>query len=99
MLLRVPQNNFTRRSSQQFFADYEEVTISVDGNVIPLVQDPETQPLREPSTLGARSDSGSHLREEESLQTTATPQQLVVCLPGLPCNTEGLMHIFQSVFT
>ena len=86
--LHVPQNNFTRRSSQQFIADYEEVTISVDGNVIPLVQDPETQPFLEPSTLEAQSDSGSHLREEESLQTTATPQQLVVCLPGPTCNTE-----------
>jgi len=84
--LPVPQYNFTRRSSQPFFAEYEEVTISVDGNVIPLAQDPVNQPFLEPSTLGARSDIDSHLREEES-QTTATPQQLVVCLPPT-CNTE-----------
>ena len=85
--MHVPQYNFTRRSSQQFFADYEEVTISVDGNVIPLAQDPVTQRFLEPSTLGAISDSSSHPRDEKSLQTTATPQQLVVCLPPT-CYTE-----------
>ena len=86
--LRVPQYNFTRRSSQQFFADYEEVTISVDGDVIPLLQDPVTQQFLEPATRGAQSDCSSHpARDEESLQTTATPQQLVVCLPPT-CNTE-----------
>ena len=85
--LRVPQYNFTRRSSQQFFANYEEVTISVDGDVIPLVQDPVTQRFLEPATRGARSDSSSHPRDEESLQTTATPELLVVCLPPT-CNIE-----------
>jgi len=85
--LRVPQYNFTRRSSQQFFADFEEVTISVDGDVIPLAQEPETQPFLEPSTIGARSDSGSQPRDEERLQATATPQQLVVCLPPI-CDTN-----------
>ena len=85
--VRVPQYNFTRRSSQQFFADYEEVTISVDGDMTPLVQDPVTQRFLEPETRGYRSDSSSHPRDEASLQTTATPQQLVVCLPPT-CNTE-----------
>jgi len=85
--LREPKNNFARRSRQQFFADYEEVTISVDGEVIPLAQDPVNQRFLEPSTLRARSDSSFHPRDEESLQTTATPQELVVSLP-LTCNTE-----------
>ena len=80
--MRVPQCNFTRRSSQQFSADYEEVTISVDGDVIPV-----TQLFPEPSTLGARSDSSSHPNDEESLQAAATPQQLVVSLPPT-CDTE-----------
>jgi len=71
--LRVPQYNFTRRSSQQFFADYEEVTISVDGDVTPL----------EPATSGDQSDSSSHPRYEENLQT---PQPVVVCPPTR--NTE-----------
>ena len=85
--VRVPQYNFTRRSSQQFFADYEEVTISVDGDMTPLVQDPVTQRFLEPETRRYRSDSSSHPRDEASFQTTATPQQLVVCLPPT-CNTE-----------
>ena len=80
MLLARPQYNFTRRSSQQFFADYEEVTIFVDGDVIPLAQDPVTQRFLEPSTLGARSDSSFHLREEESLNASTA-----FCLP--PSNT------------
>ena len=84
---RVPQYNFTRRSSQQFFVDYEEVTISVVGDGIPLGQDPVTQRFLEPATRGARSDSNSHPRDEVSLQTTATPQRLVVGLPPT-CNTE-----------
>ena len=71
--LRVPQYNFTRRSSQQFFVDYEEVTISVDGDVTPL----------EPATSGDQSDSSSHPRYEENLQT---PQPVVVCPPTR--NTE-----------
>ena len=83
--LPVPQHNFTPRSSQQSFADYEEVTISVDGDITPLVQDPVTQRFLEPETHGIRSDSSSHPRDEESLQTP--PQQLVVCLPPA-CNTE-----------
>ena len=67
--LRVPQYNFTRRSSQQFFANYEEVIISVDGDMTPL----------EPATRGYQSDSSSpYPRYEENLQT---PHQLVVCLP------------------
>ena len=69
--LRVPQYNFTRRSSQQFFADYEEVTISVDGEVIPV----------DPLTRRAQSGSSSHPADEENFQTTIMPQQLVVCLP------------------
>ena len=73
----VPQHNFTRRSSQQFSADYEEVTISVDGAVVP----------REPGARGAQSDSSYHPRDQENLQTTAMPQQLVVRLPPI-CNTE-----------
>ena len=85
--LRVPQYNFTRRTSQQFLADYDEVTISVDGDVIPLVGDPVTQRFQELATRGAQSDSSSHPRYEESLQTTAMPQQLVVCFPPT-CNTE-----------
>ena len=75
--MRVPQYNFTCRSSQQFFVDYEEVTISVDGAVIPL----------EPAMRVAQSDSSYHPRDQENLQTTAMPQQLVVCLPPI-CNTE-----------
>ena len=75
--LRVPQYNFFCRSSQQLIADYEELTISVDGDVIPL----------EPVTRGAQSDSNSHSRDEESHQATTTPEQLVVCLPPI-CNTE-----------
>ena len=86
--IRVPQYNFTRRSSQQFFADYEEVTISVDGEVTPLVQDPVTQRFLEHVTRGAREDSSSHARYEENLRTIATPQQLVVCLPPA-FNTES----------
>ena len=85
--LRAPQYNFTRRSSQQFLSDYEEVTISVDGDVIPLGQDPVTQPFLEPSMLGARSDSSFHPRDDGSLLATAKPHQLVVCLPPT-CNTE-----------
>ena len=73
----VPQHNFTRRSSQQFSADYDEVTISVDGAVVP----------REPGARGAQSDSSYHPRDQENLQTTAMPQQLVVRLPPI-CNTE-----------
>ena len=83
--LRVPQYNFTRRSSQQFFADYEEVTISVDGDVIPLLQDPVTQQFLELATRGAQGDSSSHPRYEENLQTL---EHLVVCLPPT-CNTES----------
>ena len=85
--LRVPQYNFTRRSRQQFVTDYEEVTISVDGDVIPPLQDPVTQRFLDSGTCEAQSGSSSHPRYEESLQTTATPQQLVVCLPPI-CNTE-----------
>ena len=82
--LRVPQYNFTRRSSQQFFADYQEVTISVGGDVIPLLQDPVTQQFLEPATRGAQGDSSSYPRYKENLQTS---QQLIVCLPST-CNTE-----------
>ena len=82
--LRAPQYNFTRRSSQQFFADYEEVTISVDEDVIPLLQDPVTQHFPEPATRGAQGDSSSHPRYKENLQTS---QQLVFCLSPT-CYTE-----------
>ena len=83
--LRVQQ--YTRRSSRQFFADYKEVTISVDGDVINPLQDPVTQRFLDFGTCGAQSGSSSHPRYEESLQTTATSQQLVVCLPPT-CNIE-----------
>ena len=83
--LRVPQYNFTRRSSQQFFADYEEVTISVNGDVIPLLQDPVTQQFLELATGGAQGDSSFHPRYEENLETL---EHLVVCLPPT-CNTES----------
>ena len=73
--LRVPQSNFTRRSSRKFIADYEEVT--VDGDVIPL----------EPVTLGAQSYNSYHPTNNESVQTTTMRQQLVVCLPPT-CNPE-----------
>ena len=82
--LRLPQYNFTRRSSQQFIADYEEVTIAVDGDVIPLLEDPVTQQFPEPGTRGAQVDSNFHPRYKENLQTS---QELVVCLPPT-CNTE-----------
>lgn len=84
--LRVPQYNFTRNTTS--LADYEEVIIFVDGHVIPLLQGPVTQQFLEPATCGAQSDNSSHPgRDEESLQTTATPQKLVVWLPQT-CNTK-----------
>ena len=83
--LRVPSNNFTRRSIQELHADYEEVTITVDADMIRQEQNPVTRPFQLPvsatPTQGARDDPCSHPSEEECQASTAMPGQLVVSLP------------------
>ena len=76
---RVPQYNFTRRSSQQFLVDYDEITISVDGNMIPR----EVQQNNSPNQLPASSSvmPWAQMISERSLGSSSRPDGLVVTLP------------------
>ena len=76
---RVPQYNFTRRTSQQFLVDYDEITISVDGNMIPR----EVQQNNSPNQLPASSSvmPWAQMISERSLGSSSKPDGLVVTLP------------------
>ena len=92
--LRVPLNNFTRRSSQQLHVEYEEVTITVDGDMIRQVQNPVCYPSSTP-THGVRGDPSSYSSEQECPTSTTKPEQLVVSLPPTR-DTERVTRLFPD---
>ncbi len=78
---RVPHFNFTRRSSEQFLSDYDEVSLSADGQM--LVDPPgnhrhQLHVSPSPRTEDQLDPSGDHVRG-----TNVRPEQVVVSLPPL----------------
>ncbi|XP_068744137.1 uncharacterized protein [Montipora capricornis] len=81
---RVPHYNFNRRSSEEFRAEYDQVTLSAEGHLIadpgnhshqlPVSQSPSSEGL-----LDFRSYSSRILSQEATL----APEQLVVSLSSI----------------
>jgi len=86
---RVPQYNFNRRSSQQFLADYDEVTITVDGAVVPGSHGPEDHPVQLSPVGEDRSVPSLDANRERYSETPAGLEQLVVSLPPMDSNQRG----------
>ncbi|XP_068723034.1 uncharacterized protein [Montipora capricornis] len=81
---RVPHNNLTHRSSDEFRAEYDEVTLSAEGHVI---ADPGNHSHQLPVSQSPSSedhlDSRSYSSGIHSQVATSAPQQLVVSLPPI----------------
>ena len=82
--VRVPNNNFTRRSSEQFLADYDEVTLSADGR---MMIDPANHRHQLSGSISPRSNDHLHSSSCPSeIYAEGTPtysEQLVVSLPPI----------------
>ncbi|XP_078364437.1 uncharacterized protein LOC144648865 [Oculina patagonica] len=84
--VRVPHYSFTRRSNEQFLADYDEVSLSADGQMLvdpgnhrhQLHVSPFPRTEDHPRTDDQLDPSGDNVRG-----TNARPEQLVVSLPPL----------------
>ncbi len=79
--VRVPHYSFTRRSSEQFLADYDEVSLSADGQM--MVDPPgnhrhQLHVSPSPRTEVLLDPSGDYVRG-----TNVRPEELVVSLPPL----------------
>ena len=81
--LRVPQNNFTRRSTEQLLAEYEEVAFPSDVQCFAQTHDPVSYSLLGSSS--PRSEASPHLSsqctdDQQQLNTTG-PDHVVISLP------------------
>ena len=92
---RTPQNNYTRRTSEQFLAEYDEVMLSADGHVIAGAQnavDPfnnRYQLSASPSPrCEAQLDPSLYSIENRSQEIITEPEQLVASSPPLIQDTE-----------
>lgn len=98
---RVPQNNFTRRSTEQLLADYEEIASPCDGQCSARTHDPVSYSL-----LGASSPrsevseaephfSGQCTDDQQQLNTIE-PNHVVLSLPQRHLSAED--HTFHTSF-
>ena len=84
--VRVPYYNFTRRSSEQFLAEYDEVIATADGHMtvatgnqgcqLPVSQSPRSNPKDQ-------IDPSTYSTENDGQGSTEGPEELVVSLPPL----------------
>ena len=78
---RVPQYDFTPRSRQQFLVDYDEITISVEGNMIPRESQQNISPIQLPASSSVIP--GAQMISESPLGPSSRPEGLVVSLPSI----------------
>ena len=82
--LRVPHYNFTRRTSEQFLAEYDEVTLSADGHMMAYPDNHRRQlPVSPSPRSGHHFHSSSYLSGIQGQGATAEPEQLVISLPPI----------------
>ncbi len=85
----VPHYHFTRRSSEQFLADFDEVSLSVDGHIM---VDPGNHLYQSPMSLSPRSEEqlapSTYSTVNHDRKITTGPEQLVVSFPPLQNSTQ-----------
>ncbi|XP_078364436.1 uncharacterized protein LOC144648864 [Oculina patagonica] len=88
--LRAPHNNVTRRTNEQFLAEYDEVMLSADGYVIAGTHNPidpvsnRYQFSVSPSPrCEAQLDTSLYSSGNNSQEITTEPEQLVTSIPTM----------------
>ncbi|KAL9979215.1 hypothetical protein ACROYT_G016845 [Oculina patagonica] len=81
--VRVPHNNFTPRSNEQFLADYDEVTLSADGHMMVDPGNHRHQFPVSPSPRSTQLNCRSYPNGIDNQGATIGPEELVVSLPPL----------------
>ena len=90
---RLPQNNFTRRSSEQLLAEYGEVAFSVDGHVFTQPHDPAYHlPISSSPRSEAQLHPSGHCRGADEQGIPAEPDNVVVSLPSRHLTEEELTY-------
>ena len=92
----TPQNNFTRRTSEQFLAEYDEVMLSADGHVIAGAQNPadpgnNRYQFSTPSSPRCEAQLNPSLcsSENHSEEITTEPEQLVASTAPIQDAEQG----------
>ncbi|KAL9979216.1 hypothetical protein ACROYT_G016846 [Oculina patagonica] len=79
--VRVLDYSFTPRSSEQFHVDYDEVSLSTDGQM--MVDPPGNRRYQLPVTPSSRTEDQLDPNGEHVRGTNVRPEELVVSLPPL----------------
>ncbi|KAL9979211.1 hypothetical protein ACROYT_G016841 [Oculina patagonica] len=82
--VRVPHYNSIRRSREQSLVDYDELTLTADGNIMVV---PGNQRHQLPTSLSPRSEghlaSSTYSTGNHGREITAGPEELVLSLPPI----------------